>query len=286
VSIIGAGVVGTTLACLADRAGYPVVAIASRRVESAHRACGELGKDVAKSDPIEAARLGQVVLITTSDSAIAEVCESLARAGAFQPGAVVAHCSGALSSEVLSPAARRCGASIASIHPLQTFPSVADAIRHFPGTWCFCEGGEPAVTILRDLFTKMGARVERIDTPSKVLYHAAGVMACNYVVTLLDAAGELARRAGIEPSWVLTALRPLVTATIDNVTRTGPAGALTGPIVRGDVNVVEQHLAEIERVSPELADLYRRLGRRTLSIVRSKSTLDDVVIERLRGALR
>jgi predicted short-subunit dehydrogenase-like oxidoreductase (DUF2520 family) len=285
ISIIGAGVVGTAVASLAQQAAYEVVAVASRSFESARRAAHVLGKGVAVEDPAEAARRGAIVLITTPDDAIATVCEKLARAKAFRPGSVVAHCSGALSSEVLMPAKRECGAAIGSIHPMQTFPTVGIAISHFADTWCYCEGDEAAVAALRELFEAMGGHVEQIGTSGKVLYHAACVMACNYLVALLDAAADLAEAAGIDRARAVTAMHPLVAATVENVARLGCAGALTGPIARGDVETVGRHLEAIARSSPELTDLYALLGHRTLRIAENKGKLSEALVEQLRELL-
>ena len=284
VSIIGAGVVGTALACLAHRAGYRVVAIASRSHDSAKQACRMLGRDIAVVDPAEAARRGDIVLITTPDDAIRSVCEALADAGAFRAGAAVAHCCGALSSEVLGTAREKCDAVVASMHPMQTFPTAASALTHFPGTWCFCEGDPEAVEVLQRLFTAIGGHVEQI-TGNRVLYHAAAVTACNYLVVLLEAAAELAQRAGIDRAQSMIAMRPLVEATIENVNRFGAAEALTGPIARGDVETVRQHLEAIGAVSVEMAALYRLLGRRALAIAEVKGTVSDATAGRLREVL-
>jgi len=285
ISIIGAGRVGTALACLAERAGYTVVAVASRRRESVDRACRMLGKTVGVDDPIEAARRGGMVLITTTDDAITSVCDALARGGAFNSESIVAHCSGGLSSEALISARERCGAAIGSIHPMQTFATSYSAISHFAGTWCYCEGDETAVRALRELFAAIGGRVEQIATAGKTLYHAAGVMACNYLVALLDAAVELAERAGIDPTQALEALHPLVATTVRNVKELGMPGALTGPIARGDVNTVNRHVRAIEHASPQLATLYKALGRRAVAIGQAKGTLDAAAVAALRNIL-
>lgn len=286
VSIIGAGVVGTSLACLAHRAGRTVVAVAGRRLASAREACRMLGTDVAVDDPAEAARRGQIVLITTPDDVIGQVCRSLAESGAFQPGTIVAHCSGVLSSEVLDPAKQLCGAHVASVHPMQTFPTVARALSNFAGTWCFAEGDAEAVVEMKDLFEAIGGRVEEIRTAGKVLYHAAAVMACNYLVVLLEAASTLAKRAGIDRPQAMAAMQPLIAATLDNVNAVGPADALTGPIARGDVETVERHIDAIERMSPDLAVFYRVMGRRALAIAKLKGTMDETAARRLHDVLR
>ncbi len=286
ISIIGAGVTGTSLACLAHRAGYPIAAIASRRAESVRSACSMLGRDVGVGDNAEAARRGRLVLITTSDDAIASVCRDLAEAGAFRSDAVVAHCSGALGSDALAPARDLCAASVGSIHPMQTFPSVARALSSFAGTWCFCEGDRSAVAALTDLFSAIGGRVEEISSANKVHYHAAAVVACNYLVVLLEAAGELAKHAGIDRTQAMAALRPLVDSTVENVCSIGPTEALTGPIARGDVETVAKHLEAIGEVSKELLSLYRVMGRRALAIAEVKGGLGEDAAGRLRELLR
>jgi len=285
ISIIGAGVVGTTVAILARRAGYEIAAIASRRMESARRASERLGEDVAVGDACEAARCADVVLITTRDDAIESVCRQVAEAGAFRAGVVVGHCSGALGSEVLESARQRCGAVVGSIHPMQTFPSVDHGLEQFPGTWCFCEGDDEAVATLGRVFGGMGARVERIETSLKPLYHATSVMACNYLVALMDAASELAEQAGIDRRRSLEAMEHMVMAAIRNTVRSGPAEALTGPIERGDVETVRRHLEAIEGYSQDIVELYRVLGRRVLGIARGKGKLPPAVTEQLRKML-
>ena len=139
IGIIGPGVVGSALAKLLAGAGYKIAGVAGRTKESVEAAIQTIGAGSAVS-PTEAAA-AEIVFITTPDGAIGAVCAQLAATKAFhaedrvsarQPRKLVIHCSGALPSSVLSPA-RGCGALIASLHPLQTFASVGDAIALLPG---------------------------------------------------------------------------------------------------------------------------------------------------------
>ena len=67
-------------------------------------------------------------------------------------------------------------------------------------------------------------------------------------------------RAGVdEPRRVLG---PLLRAALDNALRLGDA-ALTGPVARGDVGTVEDHLRELDRLSPEIRRTYVALARAT-----------------------
>ena len=221
-----------------------------------------------------------MVLLTVSDEAIGPLCAELAGRGAFQGGAVVAHCSGALSGEVLAPAKRLCQCAIGSMHPLQTFPTVASAVANLPGATCFIEGDPSAVAALEALAKAIGAESARVDAGGKALYHAGAVMACNYVVSLLDAAEELMGQAGIDRQAARKALAPLVRAATANVARLGPAEALTGPIARGDAETLERHLAALTGMD-ELSGFYRAAALWTVELARRKGTLTDSAAEKL-----
>jgi predicted short-subunit dehydrogenase-like oxidoreductase (DUF2520 family) len=110
-------------------------------------------------------------------------------------------------------------------------------------------------------------------------------VACNYLPALLDAAGALCARAGIDPSVARAALAPLVRATLENVLAAGPEAALTGPIARGDVATVHRHLEALAGGEAELDELYRAMGRWTVALARRKGTIDDAQAQALRRAL-
>ena len=96
------------------------------------------------------------------------------------------------------------------------------------------------------------------------LYHAGLAHGANHLVTLVSQAMELLGAAGADdPSAIL---RPLLEAALDNALAEGDA-ALTGPIVRGDVNTVRAHLAEIAATAPDTLPSYLALARATLDRV-------------------
>jgi len=284
ISIVGAGVVGTALGIAAVRAGYRIVAVASRSEEAARKAAGVLGENVRVCSAAEAAGLGELVLLTVPDDVIASVAKQLAAAGAIKAGQIVAHCSGALASDVLSPLAD-AGGLTASMHPLQTFPSVLIAVDCLAGAHCFCEGDPRALSDVMQLAGDIGCVPIELAADRKALYHAAACMACNYLATLQEAAIATAILAGIDPEPARRALAPLVAATVDNIANLGPAKALTGPIARGDVSAVAGHLAALDAVDTELAALYRHLGRRTVLLARKAGRIDDNTAQRLLAIL-
>ncbi|HEY8141459.1 MAG TPA: DUF2520 domain-containing protein, partial [Kofleriaceae bacterium] len=98
-------------------------------------------------------------------------------------------------------------------------------------------------------------------------YHAAAAIASNYLVVLLAAASELLTEVGIAPEQASEALSALAEGTLANLRERGPDAALTGPIRRGDRATVERHLAALS-TRPDLAQLYRTLGRRAVALAR------------------
>ncbi len=286
IAIIGPGVVGTTLGVLAARAGYRVAGVGGRNRAKAAAAAKAIGAAVRAGGAEQIARAGKLVLLTVADEAIESVARQLAQAGAFAGGAVVAHCSGALSSEVLAPARELCGAAVGSMHPLQTFPDVQAALESFPGTYCFCEGDDRAVAALEALARSIGGRCVRLWPGAKSLYHAAAVMACNYLTALLDAALTAAERSGIERKDASAALAPLVRATVENVFAAGPAQALTGPIARGQDQLIRRQARDAAAADQRLAELYRALGMWTIQLALRKGSIDAEKARRLQAALR
>jgi len=285
IAIIGAGKVGTALGALAVRAGYQVAAIADRDRHRAEQAAGRIGAGVQVLTPREAAGRARLVLLTVPDDAIETSCRELVAARAFARGTLVAHCSGALSSECLGPARRALGCHVASFHPLQSFPTIEAALTSLPGSYCFDEGDEAALAVLEDLGAAIGAHCVRIDTQHKSLYHAAAVMACNYLTGLMDAALTLATTARIERRTAWHALEPLIRATVENISKLGTEAALTGPIARGDRSTVTAHLAALDRSARELSDLYRALGSWTVGLALRKGSIEETAARNLLEAL-
>ena len=99
-----------------------------------------------------------------------------------------------------------------------------------------------------------------VPEEKRTLYHAGLAHGANHLVTLVAQAMELLSASGAEDP--AATLRPLLTAALDNALADGDA-ALTGPIVRGDVNTVAAHLADIAAHAPATLPSYVALARAT-----------------------
>jgi predicted short-subunit dehydrogenase-like oxidoreductase (DUF2520 family) len=181
----------------------------------------------------------ELVLLCVPDRAIAEV------AGEIAPGPWVAHVSGGTPLSALDPHERRFG-----LHPLQTFTR-ARGPEQLDGAFAAVTAeSEEARSIAVALARVLGLEPFVLDDSQRALYHAGAAIASNFLVSLYRAAAELLEAAGAPPE----ALIPLMQRTIEN------GFALTGPIERGDWEIVDAHLAAIRESHPELEPMYRALA--------------------------
>ncbi|MCL2701880.1 MAG: DUF2520 domain-containing protein [Phycisphaerae bacterium] len=275
---------------LAARAGMEIAAVGGGHRGDAQSAARLMGPSVRSVSAAEAAASAPLVLLTVPDDAIALVAEQLAQQGAFQDGAVVAHCSGALDSDILS-AARQAGCEVGSMHPLQTFPTVEAALAKLPGTPFFIEGTPAACERLDAFAAAIGGQPHRLRSDAKALYHAAAAMTSNFLVSLLDAASAvmalaLTESANANREQALAALEPLLRATVDNVLALGPEAALTGPIARGDTHTVARHWHALAQFGPEFRDTYRALAKLTIELALRKGTLAEDIAREIKETLR
>jgi len=283
IAIIGLGRVGSAMGLLLRSSGYPIVAISDISKDTAERGHEYTG-GTFHEDPSAAAVSAECVVITTSDDAIASVCERIAGAGAVGPGKKVVHMSGAGGLDLLAAASRQ-GASVASIHPIQAFANVKSAIASIPGSTF----GITADDAIRDwavrLVLDIGGVPFFVPDDRKALYHAAACIASNYLVTLMHMVVEIGRILGIGERETIEAYWPLVRGTIRNIEEYGTVQALTGPVARGDGGTVERHLKAFDELIPRYLDAYRELGKITVDMALEKRTVTPEKAEIIRSLL-
>lgn len=266
ISWIGSGNVGQTLAKAMSEAGYEIGYVYSRKLENVEKAVEFIGAGQAASDLIAAALSGTVHFIVTKDDAIAGIVEEIAAQGpASLTGHYYFHTSGSLSSAVLEPLQKK-GASIGSIHPLQVFADPQKAINSLPGTYYAIEGDDRAMSLAVQIVGKLNGHLLLIPTGRKVLYHIACVFASNYLTALVNYSMSIMEDIGETPEDAYQALLPLMVGALESIESLGVSEALTGPIVRGDVDTVRRHLGSLPELRPELLEAYKVLGKEALDI--------------------
>lgn len=258
IGVVGAGKVGAVLAAALRAAGHDVVAVAGESTASRGRAEALL-PGVAVAKPTDVARSCDLLLLTVPDDMLQNVVTQLVGAGAIHGGQYVAHTSGRHGLAVLE-AATRVGAHPVALHPAMTFTGTPVDLPRLAG----CVFG---LTTLPDdrpfgegLVADLGGVTMYVPEDKRTLYHAGLAHGANHLVTLVSQAMDLLAASGADdPAAVL---RPLLGAALENTLAKGDA-ALTGPVVRGDVNTVRAHLAEISATAPDTLASYCAMARAT-----------------------
>ena len=262
VSIVGAGRVGGAIGIALTRAGYTITAAWSRSRAGRQRAHRVL--DVPVLEPVDAAAAGDVVFLSVPDDAIAEMTDAITPG--LRKGQFVVHTSGGTSLEVLDPL-RSSGVRTGCLHPLQTIADAEHGADALQGAAVAVTSDNADRLPLMRLARAWGGRPFVLGDEAKRIYHAAAVFASNYVVTSIWAATTLLQSIGIRNAGDL--LGPLVRNSVENVIARGGARAITGPVARGDAELVKRHVEALREADPTdhaITDAYRALARLTASL--------------------
>lgn len=278
---IGAGTVGTALSVRLSSKGYSVVAVSSRSQTSARNLAQAISGCRALNNNQAVADTAELIFITTPDDAIASVASEIK----WHTGQSVVHCSGADSTDILE-SAKRLGAQVGVFHPLQTFASVRQAIENMPGSTFAVEAEEPLLNTLKDMANALDGHWVELKAGDKVIYHAAAVIACNYLVTLVKLATDLWQTFNVSPHQATQALLPLLRGTIHNIDTVGIPQCLTGPIARGDTGTIKKHLNALQKTAPSMLSTYREIGLQTISIALAKGRINQHQAQELQAILK
>lgn len=267
VAIAGTGRVAQAMGRLLAENGVPVVAVGGRNSEHARAAAAFIGRKVAAVPIAALPQHAQRILVAVADEVIEEVARILAGAGMRQ--GIVLHTCGAMGAEALRPLAE-VGVSCGAIHPLQSLASARQGLGSLPESVFAIDGDPAALAWARELVRKLGGRAVEVPPERRPLYHAAAVMAGNYVIALIDAAAMLMVAAGFDSKAGRGALGPLVETSVANALREGTAEALTGPVQRGDVETVSRHLKSLRSAPETVQELYRAAGLHAVQVARRR----------------
>lgn len=250
ITIIGAGNVASHLATALKAAGHEICGVVSRGYDSAVTLAQMVGAKAYRSAS-ELSSDGDLVLICTNDTAVAEVAAELP-AGMW----IVAHTSGSVPIEVLTKYHLKTGV----FYPLQTFSkNVSVDLRKVP---FFIEGNTPKVAeVLKAIAGDISEKVYDADSDVRKYLHVAGVMASNFPVMLMEMCRQVLERQGLP----LDTVKPLIEAAVEKAMAVGPIDAMTGPARRGDIATVSKHLDLLRQSESIAADTYKVLSNAILN---------------------
>lgn len=258
VGVVGAGRVGSVLGAALARAGHRVTG--TYAVSEASRArAAELLPGVPVKDVAAVVAGAELVLLAVPDDALGHLVAGLAATGVWQAGQIVVHTSGRHGVGILDPARAQHVLPLA-LHPAMTFTGTAMDLDRLVDC-AFGVTADDALRLMAEaLVLEMGGEPVWIAETDRTAYHLALAHGANHLVTLTSEAMQILASAGVaDPQRVLG---PLMRAALDNALRLGDA-ALTGPVARGDVGTVEDHLRELDRLSPEIRRTYVAMARAT-----------------------
>jgi len=218
----------------------------------------------------------EVVLMAVSDSAIEVLALRLVEEACLPP--VVLHTSGFHGAQPLRALAD-AGCAVGGLHPLVSVPAagVEAAARHLQGATVSLFGDAPALDAARQVAELLGARPIEVLEDQRPLYHAAAALAANGLVALFELAlanGIGALAPGSTPEDLGRGLAHLGQGVLANVAALGSQAALTGPVSRGDAEVLAGHLSALD---PEARAAYRALLAPLLELARAQGASDAVL---------
>jgi predicted short-subunit dehydrogenase-like oxidoreductase (DUF2520 family) len=280
IGVVGAGRVGAVLAAALQTAGHEIAAVAGESAASRTR-IETLLPGVRVDKPTAVARSCDLLLLTVPDDMLSNVVTMLSASGAIRPGQFVVHTSGKHGVSVLEPAVS-LGAHGLAMHPAMTFTGTDLDLDRLPGCVYGVTAGADTAALARTLVADLQGRMVKVAEDKRTLYHAGLAHGANHLVTLVAQAMDLLRASGSDdPAGTL---RPLLTAALDNSLAYGDA-ALTGPIVRGDVETVRAHVADIAATSPSTLESYVVMARATANRAVADGRLLPIRAAKLIGVL-
>jgi predicted short-subunit dehydrogenase-like oxidoreductase (DUF2520 family) len=242
---IGAGNLAVQLSKAFQNKGFRISQIYSRTEESAKFLAGELSANYTTSVS-EIDNTADIYFVAIKDSAIEEVLSQIN----FNNKLLV-HCSGSLPLSVLEKYSENTGV----FYPLQTFSKNREI--EFSEIPVFIEANSPKnEKLLIKIASEISDSVSVTDSEKRKLLHIAAVFACNFVNHFYTIAADVLKSKEI-PFGVL---KPLILETAKKVQEMEPEKAQTGPAVRFDENIINEHFKELQAF-PEYQQLYMSISK-------------------------
>lgn len=284
IGVIGAGRVGAVLGAALKAQGHAITGAYAVSDGSRERAEALL-PGVPVLDVPAIVERSEMLLLTVPDDQLPDLARGIAASGILPGGQLVVHTSGAHGTGVLAPLAE-AGCATLAIHPAMTFTGTEADLPRLHGCPMGITADDAFLTVAAALVVELEGRAVVIAEGDRPIYHAALAHGANHLTVLVDQARSTLARIGVEDPGGY--LRPLMSAALDNALRHG-AGALTGPVMRGDAGTVRAHLAALAdlddtAVRPDQDDLervYRALARAAVA----RAGLDEAGRRRVLDAL-
>jgi predicted short-subunit dehydrogenase-like oxidoreductase (DUF2520 family) len=253
VSIIGSGHLAWHLAPALDNAGYSVKEVYSRHPTHAEALTARLYQAEVKATLDFSTSDSNVFIIAVSDDAIADIAREII----LPEEAILVHTSGSQPVTLLQYAA---AAHTGVLYPLQTFSKSKKVNFQEVPLFVECYSGE-GENRLMEIARSISKEVRKIGSEERKALHVAAVFASNFTNHMLTIARRIMQQNGLDYHW----LKPLIAETVNKSLALGPEQAQTGPAVRGDLEILDNHLAFLTE-QPSEAAIYKVVSQHILDL--------------------
>ena len=250
VTLVGSGNVAWHLGKAFVAAGHRIETVYSRQSSNA-KALADLffGCNVAVNTDFSKSK-STLFVIAISDNAIEDIVSEMI----VPEHAIVVHTSGSMPMEVLKKFAH-----YGVFYALQTFTKEKELNL---STVSFGIEASDKITYqtLNEIALSLSKKVQPINSTHRKVIHIAAVFACNFTNHLFSISETILEKEQLDFSL----LEPLIKETVQKSIELGPQKAQTGPAVRGDEKIIQQHLDYLKN-EPEIQELYRMFSKRIVS---------------------
>lgn len=271
IGFVGAGKVGTNLAMYFANYGLLISGFFIRAETNTKKGTDD-GKFRKFTELDLLVNESDIIFITVTDDSISEIVNKLSLLEMDLKGKTFVHTSGSNSMNSLVELKKK-NAKVFTFHPLQTFNSFEIGLEKMKEMHIFLE--YDSLNDISEIMNVIENKHHKIETNGKIKYHCAASVISNLTVGLAQVGIDLVYELGISEEDALDAFKPLLKASVNNLLEYGSEKALTGPIARGDIKTVKNHLSVLDL---EKRDIYRLLAMKTLDIA-SNNLTDEIYLE-------
>ena len=241
--LIGSGNVGTHLGHAFIQVGHQVLQVYSKTANSAKTLADQL--NTAFTDELDNIyQTADIYVIAVRDDAIEQIVPGL-----NFPGKIIAHTAGSVPMEVLKGSFQGYGI----FYPLQTFSKGKPA--DFTTVPICIEGSDKDTSSqLKLLAGSLSGNVREISFEKRKMLHLSAVFVCNFTNHMYTIASDLLEKEGLSFDLIL----PLIKETTAKLNHVSPTEGQTGPAIRNDQEVIEEHLGALEE-NEDYQNIYKLL---------------------------
>jgi predicted short-subunit dehydrogenase-like oxidoreductase (DUF2520 family) len=281
IAFVGSGKIVHSLLPAIRKNGYNVVQIIGKDPESVESLSGRWGIP-RFSYSLSDLKYCNLVMIAVPDDRIVHVASELSKLKLPFEKINFLHFSGSLDSSLLRPLKEK-GANIASFHVMQTFSDYEPV--NIEGSVCAVESvNENLRKILFDIAIDLKLKPFEISSSDKLLYHIIGVIGVNFLSANFYNAAKLSESISSDID-LGSLLRPIVVQKINNILKNGAVKALSGPVERGDTDIIEKHIEELKDHRTVLLN-YIASSLTLVDVALEKGSIDSATASEMRSLLK